>query len=72
MSFDIPVFDNILSQPKLNEYEHIVIEYHRNHVYEEINMYRTVVNMEWEYNKNIDVGTHKDEWIVTVFPVWTY
>ena len=28
--------------------------------------------MELEDNKDIDVGTHPDEWFGAVFPVWTY
>ena len=72
LEFDRPVFNNILSQKKLGEYGHAVMENHGNYVYKKINMVRTIVNMESAYNKNIDVGCHPIEWFSAVFPVLKY
>ena len=68
---DRPTFHNIVSQSKIDEYVHAMVDYHGNYVYEKINTERTVVKIKWEDNKN-DIEIHPSEWFGSVFPVCKY
>ena len=61
-----------MSQTKLDECGHVVIENHGNYSYDKINTDRTMMNMDWTYIKRLDVGIHTSEWFVAVFPLWVY
>ena len=52
LEFYRTMFHNIVPWPKNDEYRHAVMDDYGNYVYEKINMERTVVNMDWEYNKS--------------------
>ena len=69
-SYDIPIFHNIASQPKLYENGNSVMNKNGNYVYEKINTDMTVVNFEWADNKSIYVKIHTPEWFGAMFTVW--